>query len=328
MNPASQDGPLLWHQEPDTLDHNAPALCIAAFDGWNDAGEAATRTVRRLASLWKAELLAEIDPEEFVDFSNTRPMVERKEGNRIIKWPATEVFRGVTPTGQPVIFVVGPEPQLKWRTFCSVLGRVFEATNVEMTILLGALLTDVPHTRPTRINMTASTQEMAGRFDVTVSRYEGPTGIVGVLADACQQFGIPTISMWASVPHYLPGTTAPRSALALIEAVGNFLEFPLSPLELHVESAAFDRQINEVVDADDDMRRYVSQLEERFDDGDDDEEDDDDLDEDDIDMTEDDSLLSADDVLVNGSLTDATGRPISGDALAAELEQFLRDRDS
>jgi predicted ATP-grasp superfamily ATP-dependent carboligase len=226
-----------------------------------------------------------------------------------------------------VVFVVGPEPQFKWRTFCAMLGDVFEATGVQMALLLGALLTDVPHTRPTRITTTAATQELAGRYDVTVSRYEGPTGIVGVLADACQHFGIPAVSMWASVPHYLPGTTAPRSALALIEAVGNFLEFPLSPLELHVESADFDRQINSVVDADDDMRRYVSQLEERFDDGDDDD-DEDDLDDEDLDLTEDESLLSADDVLLNGSLTDATGRPLSGDALAAELEQFLRDRDS
>jgi hypothetical protein len=308
------------------MDRSTAALCIAAFDGWNDAGEAATRTVRRLAALWRAQPLATIDPEEFIDFSSTRPMVERKDGNRVIQWPATEILRGVTPSGQPVIFVVGPEPQLKWRTFCSLLGRVFEATGVDMTLLLGALLTDVPHTRPTRINTTAATAELATRFDVTVSRYEGPTGIVGVLADACQQFGIPTISMWASVPHYLPGSTAPRSALALIEAVGNFLEFPLSPLELHVESAEFDRQINDVVDADDDMRRYVSQLEERFDEGDD--EDDDDIDDDDIDMTEDESPLSPEDVLLNGSLTDATGRPLSGDALAEELEQFLRERDS
>ncbi len=315
----------MWHRDPPLVDGSRSAICLAAFDGWNDAGEAATRTVRRLAELWQAVPLATIDPEEFVDFSATRPMVERRGGERVVQWPSTEIMLGTSPAGQPVLFVVGPEPQLRWRTFCSLLGEAFSAVGVDMALLLGALLTDVPHTRPTRISQTAATQALADKHGFTVSRYEGPTGIVGVLADACGQFGIEAVSMWASVPHYLPGSQAPRAALALIEAVGLFLEFPVSPLELHVEAADFDRQINDVVDGDDDMRRYVSQLEERFDLGEDDEDDDDD--DDDIDVTED-TVLPSDDVVVNGSLTDATGRPLTGDALAAELEQFLRERDS
>lgn len=308
------------------LDPNRPAVCLAAFDGWNDAGEAASRTVRALAELWNAVPLATIDPEDFVDFSSSRPMVERRGPDRFVRWPATEILLGTSPSGQPVVFIVGPEPQLRWRTFVSILGDVFQATGVNLVLLLGALLTDVPHTRPTRISQTAASQGLADKFGFTVSRYEGPTGIVGVVADACQQFGIDAVSMWASVPHYLPGSQAPRAALALIEAVGLFLQFPVSPLELHVEAADFDRQINDVVDGDEDMRRYVSQLEERFDLGDDEDDDEDEDGDDDLDVTED-VVLPSDDIVVNGSLTDATGIPLTGDVLAAELEQFLRDRD-
>ncbi len=325
-------GSLVWHRDPPVPEGGRPALCLAAFDGWNDAGEAASRTVRRLAELWQATPLASIDPEDFIDFSSTRPMVERRGGDRVVRWPSIEISLGTSPAGQPVLFVVGPEPQLRWRTFCSMLGEVFGTAGVDMVLLLGALLTDVPHTRPTRISQTAATQALAGKHGFTVSRYEGPTGIVGVLADACQQFGIEAVSMWASVPHYLPGSQAPRAALALIEAVGLFLEFPVSPLELHVEAAEFDRQINDVVEGDEDMRRYVSQLEERFDLGDLGDDDDDDDDDDDVGDVSDEAVLPSelpsDDVVVNGSLTDATGRPLTGDVLAAELEQFLRERDS
>ncbi len=329
--PAMNAGPLIWHRSPETLDRSQPAICIAAFEGWNDAGEAASRTVRRLSALWGAVPLATIDPEEFVDFSNTRPMVERVDGNRTIKWPATELLVGSLPGGQPVVFIVGPEPQLKWRTFCSLIGEVLEAAGVNLMLLLGGLLTDVHHTRPTRITRTTSHQALAAQYGFTVSKYEGPTGIVGVLADACHHCSINAVSMWASVPHYLPGSTAPRAALSLIEAVGSFFDFPLSPIELHVEAAEFDRQINDVVEGDDDMRRYVDQLEERYDDGDDE------LDEDDILLLDDDGnddddddsdSLSSEDFVANGSLIDDTGKPLSGDALAAELEQFLRDRDS
>jgi proteasome assembly chaperone (PAC2) family protein len=318
-------GPLIWHRSPDSLDRSQPAVCLAAFEGWNDAGEAASGTVRRLAEHWNAVPLASIDPEEFVDFSSTRPSVERIAGNRVIKWPATEILLGLLPSGQPALFIIGPEPQLRWRTYCSIIGQVLEAVGVNFVMLLGGLLTDVPHTRPTRITRTTSTIPLAERFGFSVSKYEGPTGIVGVFADACQQFSIDAVSFWASVPHYLPGSQAPRAALALIEAVGDFFEFPLSPIELHVEASEFDRQINEVVEADEDMRRYVDQLEERFDSGDDELDDDEDIVL--IDDEEDDAL-SPDDFVANGKLIDESGKPLSGDALAAELEQFLRERDS
>jgi hypothetical protein len=319
-------GSLVWHREPPPLSPERPAVCVAGFDGWNDAGEAASRTVRRLAELWNATPLASIDPEDFVDFSTHRPLVERRAGERFIRWPAIDILLGASPSGQPMLFVVGPEPQLRWRTFCSILGDVLAAVGVELVVLLGALLTDVPHTRPTRITQTAGSQALADKYGFTMSRYEGPTGIVGVLADACRQFQIDSVSMWASVPHYLPGSQAPRAALSLIEAVGDFLDFPLSPLELHVEAAEFDRQINDVVESDEDMRRYVAQLEERFDSGDDDDDEEDD-ESDELDMA-DEAVLPADDIVVNGSLTDAAGAPLTGDALAAELEQFLRERDS
>jgi hypothetical protein len=327
---AMNAGPLIWHRSPESLDRSQPAVCIAAFEGWNDAGEAASRTLRRLAALWDAVPLASIDPEEFVDFSVTRPTVERKDGNRTVTWPATEILLGSMPSGQPVVFVVGPEPQLRWRTYCCVIGEVLEAAGVNLAMLLGALLTDVPHTRPTRITRSAATQSLADRFGFSVSKYEGPTGIVGVLADACQHLRINVVSLWASVPHYLPGSQAPRAALSLIESVGLFFDFPLSPIELHVEAAEFDRQINDVVEGDEDMRRYVDQLEERYDSGDDEFDDDDDivmLDDDDDD-DDDVDALSPDDFVANGKLIDDTGKPLSGDALAAELEQFLRERDS
>jgi hypothetical protein len=316
-----------WHLEPAVLDGLTNTVVIAAFDGWNDAGEAATTAVARLVTRWRAKPLASIDPEEFVDFSVSRPHVELHEDQRRIRWPSTDLSLGQMDDGRPVILMTGPEPQLRWRTYCQEVTAILQHGHASVVVLLGALLADVPHTRPTRVTRTAGTKRLAASYEATLSRYEGPTGIVGVLADACRVAGIDALSIWAAVPHYLPGNQSPRAALAMLEAVGDLFGEAAVPIDLHVEAAAFDRQVGEVVDADDDMRHYVSQLEERFDEGDPDDDTDDDSDDDD----DDDSdfgveLRSPDDMLVNGSLTDAEGRPLSGDALAEELERFLRDQ--
>jgi PAC2 family len=295
-------------------------LLVAAFSGWNDAGEAASGAVAQLQRAWNCAPVASIDPEEFFDFSATRPTVELVDGARQISWPTTEVSVGRLPTGRRVVVLTGPEPQLRWRTYCSLVAEVANRCNVTLLVSLGALLADVPHTRPVRVTGTAGSSELATRYGFIASKYEGPTGIVGILNDTFTQQGLDAVSVWAAVPHYLPASVSPRASLALLESLGEFVDAPLSPLELHIEAAEYDRQVREVVDGDDDMARYVAQLEERFDagetDDDDDEEDDDD----------DSPGLPADDVLVGGSLTDADGRPISGDALAEELEQFLRGR--
>jgi hypothetical protein len=323
-NVGSPESPYVdWHVEPTVLDDLTNTVVIGAFEGWNDAGEAATTAVARLIARWRAKPLASIDPEEFIDFSVTRPQVELHAELRQIRWPATNLHLGRMDDGRSVVLLTGPEPQLRWRTYCREVTAILQRANVSVVVLLGALLADVPHTRPTRVTRTAGTRSLAAGYDAALSRYEGPTGIVGVLADACRVAGIDALSIWAAVPHYLPGNQSPRAALAMLEAVGDLFGEAAVPIDLHVEAAAFDRQVGEVVDADDDMRHYVSQLEERFDEGDSD----DDVDDDDDDDTDADiELRSPDDMLVNGSLTDAEGRPLSGDALAEELERFLRDQ--
>jgi hypothetical protein len=309
---------LRWVAAPSVLDDLTETLFVAAFEGWNDAGEAATSAAQRLIERWQAQPLLSIDLEEFVDFSSTRPTVEFHDGTRRIVWPTTALYLGRLDDGRPVIIANGPEPQLRWRMYTQVMLSVLQRANVTLGVLLGALLADVPHTRATRVTRTVANNELAELHDATVSRYEGPTGMVGVLADALGSTGIDAVSVWAAVP----GSHSPRAALAMLDHLGSMLAEVVSPIDLHVEAAAFDRQISEVIDGDEDMRRYVHQLEEQFDAGEDDESDGE------QDWDEMALQLSPDDVVINGSLTDAAGKPLTGDDLAEELEQFLRERDS
>jgi proteasome assembly chaperone (PAC2) family protein len=291
-------------------------ILIAAFEGWNDAGEGASGAVKHLQSEWAGTEFASIDPELFFDFSVTRPEVRLVEGRiREIVWPVnTFYFAAMGSSERDVILLTGTEPQLRWRSFSQHIIDVAKACNVEMVITLGALLADVPHSRPVRITGTATDAELIARLHLMRSRYEGPTGIVGVLHDALSKAGIPSCSLWASVPHYLPGTPSPKATLALIERAAEILNVQIATLDLLISTAQYERQVTEVVEADDDMASYVHRLELSHDAGDD--EDDDDLDDD----------LDDDEIDPHDAFSDSEGNLPTGDTLAAELEQYLRDQ--
>jgi proteasome assembly chaperone (PAC2) family protein len=305
-------GELVWTDVPKL---RRPVL-IASFEGWNDAGDAASTAVAHLAEIWDAESFAEIDPEEFFDFSSTRPQVEFVDGvTREIRWPTNEFLAAEIPeSDHDIILLAGDEPQLRWKRFCAHIIEVARACNVEMVVTLGALLADVPHTRPTRVTGTAADGELIERLGLLRSRYEGPTGIVGVLHDALNTAGIPSCSLWAAVPHYLPSTTSPKAALALIQRAAEIVQIPIPTLALEVASVEYERQVNDVVEADEDMVGFLRQLEINHDAGDleiDDEDDDDDEGPD-----------------ARTAFSDDQGKLLTGDALAAELEKYLRDQSS
>src|SRR4051812_28685075 len=266
-------------------------VLVAAFEGWNDAGDAATTATRYLRDRWDARPFADVDPEEFYDFSSTRPQVTLTDGlTRQIEWPSNDFTAAVLPTERhDVVLLIGTEPQLRWRTFCqSVLG-IASDLGVELVITLGALLADVAHTRPVQVTGTAADESLVARLGLTRSRYEGPTGIVGVLHDFCRAAGVPSASLWAAVPHYVAATPSPKAALALVQRTASLLATPVPATDLEIASASYERQVSDVVASDDEVAAYVRQLEE----GDDDE------------LTDEDMM--------------------SGDALAAELEAFLRE---
>ncbi|MDP9019972.1 MAG: PAC2 family protein, partial [Actinomycetota bacterium] len=189
-------------------------VVIAAFEGWNDAGDAATTAARWLRDRWAPDLLAEIDAEEFYDFTATRPRVRLSDGvSREIEWPANTFTVGSAGNVDTVV-LLGTEPQLRWRTFCRQVVHVAESLDARLVLTLGALLAEVPHTRPTSVVGTAVDPELIERLHLGRSTYEGPTGIVGVLQDACASAGLPAASLWAAVPAYVPGAPSPKAALA------------------------------------------------------------------------------------------------------------------
>ncbi len=240
-------------------------VVIAAFEGWNDAGDAATTAARWLRDRWAPDLLAEIDAEEFYDFTATRPRVQlTDDGNREIEWPANTFTVGSAGNIDTVV-LLGNEPQLRWRTFCRQIVEVAEALDARLVLTLGALLAEVPHTRPTSVVGTAVDQELIDRLDLAPSTYEGPTGIVGVLHDACARAGLASASLWAAVPAYVPGAPSPKAALALVERTAEVLGVAAVTTDLDIAAAAYERQVSEVVVDDDEMTEYVQGLEERFD---------------------------------------------------------------
>ena len=239
---------------------------IAAFEGWNDAGDAATTAARYLAERWDAELIAMIDPEEFTDFSTTRPQVRLDEdGLREIVWPTTDVFAASIPDGGDLLVVLGNEPQLRWRTYCQQVLHVAETYGAKLVLTLGALLAEVPHTRPTPIVGTAYEADTVGGVPLQQSTYEGPTGIVGVLHDAARRAGYRTASLWATVPSYVPGAPSPKAALALIERASAMLQTWVPTTDLEIASASYERQVTELVEADEETSSYVRSLEQRHD---------------------------------------------------------------
>jgi proteasome assembly chaperone (PAC2) family protein len=255
--------PVRWDDRPRL---RRPVL-VAAFEGWNDAGECASLAARYLAAQWAARQFATIDPEEFYDFTSTRPQVHLDDdGRREITWPTTEVFAGTIPGGtQDVIVVLGTEPQLRWRTFCRELTEIATHHEARLCVTLGALLAEVPHTRPTPVVGTAYEPDLVAGLELQPSRYEGPTGIVGVLHHAWRTAGLRSASLWATVPSYVPGAPSPKAALALIERTASMLHTWVPTTDLEIAAASYERQVSELVDADEETATYVTSLEERHD---------------------------------------------------------------
>jgi predicted ATP-grasp superfamily ATP-dependent carboligase len=265
---------------------------IAAFRGWNDGGQGASLAAGYLAKLWGAERFAEVDPESFFDFQATRPHVTLEEGvTRRIDWPATVFYHGRPPgLDHDVVLLLGIEPNLRWRSFTDIVVGFAKELGTELVVTLGALLADVPHTRPCPVTGTASDEQLVERLGLSASRYEGPTGVVGVLHDACRGIDLPSVSLWAAVPHYVSLTPSPRAALALCERLGDLLGTSIETEELEEASAAYVDQVSEAVSSDPDTATYVEELETRAD-----------------------EILEED--------------VPSGEALAAELTRFLRNRE-
>jgi proteasome assembly chaperone (PAC2) family protein len=280
-------------------------LFVIAFEGWNDAGDAATLALDYLAREWDAKLCATIDPEDFYDFTVTRPTVKMTPGDeRQIEWPQVQVLAAEVPGGgHDMLLLRGVEPQLRWRSFCRAVVSIVEAVGAELVIVLGALLADVPHTRPVRVSGTTTDQELADRAGLAAPTYEGPTGIVGVLVDALREAGLPAASFWAAVPHYVHQLPSPKAALALVERSAALLGASFDPWDLRTAAQEYERQVSERVADDEDAAAYVAQLEDAED-------------------------------LDAGAAAESPGTPApdpgplplaGADELAAEVERFLRD---
>ena len=271
-------------------------VLVAAFRGWNDGGQGATLAAGYLARIWGAERFAEIDPESFVDFQSNRPHVSLDEGlTRTIDWPENAFYHARIPeTERDVILLLGVEPSLRWRTFSGLVLELARDYGVELVVTLGSLLADVPHTRAAPVTGAASDPSLVESLGLQHSRYEGPTGIVGVLQDACREAGIPAASLWAAVPHYVSLAPSPRAARALCDRLGSLLEVPIDTAELAEAEEAYSEQVTEAVSSDAETSAYVEELERRTDE---------------LDLEEHENLPS-------------------GDSLAAELTRFLRERDA
>jgi len=279
--------------ERPALEH--PVL-IAAFRGWNDGGQGATLAGGFLARLWDAERFAEIDPEGFVDFQSTRPTVSLDEGlARRIEWPENVFFHASIPgLGRDAVLLLGVEPNVRWKTFTGLVVGLAKELGVELVVTFGSLLADVPHTRPAPVTGAASDPKLVEELGLEHSRYEGPTGIVGVLLDACRREGLPGVSLWSAVPHYVSLAPSPRAARALVERLSVLLGCAIDTEELVAAEEAYADQVSEAVASDAETSAYVEELERR------------------ADMVE--------------ELTEPEDLP-SGESLAAELTRFLRERD-
>ena len=268
-------------------------VLVAAFRGWNDGGQGASLAGGYLAKQWKATRFAEIEPEGFYDFQATRPHVSLVDGvTRRLDWPENAFFHAEIPgTDRDAVILLGVEPNLRWRTFSGLVLDLAQDLGVELLVTLGSLLADVPHTRPAPVTGAATDPALVEELGVEPSRYEGPTGIVGVVHDACRQANVPSVSLWAAVPHYVSLAPSPRAALALVRRLGELLRVDIDVAELEQASDEYSEQVSEAVSTDAETAAYVEELERR------------------VDMLE-----AADDLP-------------SGDTLAAELTRFLRERE-
>jgi proteasome assembly chaperone (PAC2) family protein len=242
-------------------------VLVAAFRGWNDGGQGASLAAGFLAKTWDAKRFADVDPEEFFDFQVNRPKVSLVEGEtRRIDWPETGFYRAAIPgADRDAVLLLGIEPNMRWRMFCDVIVGLARDLGVELAVTLGSLLADVPHTRPAPVTGSASEPELIERYGLAHSRYEGPTGIVGVLHDACRRSGLSSLSLWAAVPHYVSLAPSPRAAFALCERLGSLLETTIDTSELESAIETYSEQVTEAVSNDPETAAYVEQLEQRSD---------------------------------------------------------------
>src|SRR6266516_7178471 len=242
----------------------SPVL-ISAFRGWNDGGQGASLAGGYLAKTWEAARFAEIEPEGFFDFQATRPHVSLIEGQtRRIDWPDNAFYHASIPgLERDAVLLLGIEPNLRWQTFTGLVTGLATDLGVELVVTLGSLLADVPHTRPSPVTGGASDPELIEQLGLQRSRYEGPTGIVGVLHDACNQAGLRSVSLWAAVPHYVSLAPSPRAALALCQRLGNILGTKIDVAELEEASDRYSEQVSEAVASDDETAAYVEELEQR-----------------------------------------------------------------
>ncbi len=266
-------------------------VLVAAFEGWNDAGDAATGAVEHLAEVWHAEVVREIDPDPYYDFQVNRPTVSLEDGlTRRITWPTTTFSVCRLPASErDLVLIRGVEPNMRWRGFCEEVLAVCTELGVAEVVTLGALLADSPHTRPVPVSGTSSDTGLAERLGLEHSRYEGPTGIVGVLLEACLRAGLPAVSFWAAVPHYVAHPPCPKATTALLRRVEDLLDVPVPLGDLVERSRDWERQVDELAAEDSDVAEYVASLEER---------------EPEVDLPE-----------------------ASGEAIAKEFERFLRRQD-
>jgi len=275
--------------------HSKPALrrpfLVAAFEGWSDAGDAATSAVSYLRERWNAAPLASVDPEAFYDFQAHRPLVRLNEaGVREITWPSTEfTYASVPGAERDAVLVSGIEPSMRWPTFTKMIIDVAHTTGVDLVVGLGALLAGRPHTRPIRVMGTAATPELCTRFELQPPRYEGPTGVLGAIADGCRLDDLAALTLWGWVPHYLQGGPFPTTSLALLRRLGSLVEVNIDLTELEERAHVHEERISEAVSSDPDIRATVEELERQAD------------------------------------AEDLTEMP-SGDELVAEVERFLRDQ--
>jgi proteasome assembly chaperone (PAC2) family protein len=252
--------PLQWEYRPDGL--RAPAL-ICAFKGWNDAADAASTAITFVGGALGAKRFATIDPEDFYDFQATRPRITLVDGDtREIVWPAVELFEARVPRApRDLILLAGSEPSFRWGTFTKLIVELAEAIGTQLVVTLGALLADVPHTRPVSVTGLASDRALVSRLGLAPSSYEGPTGIVGVLHAACQKAGLPSASLWAAVPHYIAATPNPKAALALVRKLEGLVGVAVDASGLETAAGDYDRQVNLAVQSDPDVQAFVERLE-------------------------------------------------------------------
>ncbi|TWD84480.1 putative ATP-grasp superfamily ATP-dependent carboligase [Kribbella amoyensis] len=267
-------------------------VVIAAFAGWNDAAEAATGAVDHLIEEWDAELVTAIDPEEYYDFQVTRPTVGfDADGVRRLTWPTTRIFVArPTDTDRDILLIRGIEPNMRWRSFSQELLALVDESNAQLVVVLGALLADSPHTRPIPVSASSSDPELTAAWSLEPSTYEGPTGITGVFADQCGTLGVPAVSIWSAIPHYIAGTPCPKASLALLGKIEELLDLPIPEGDLPELARAWQRGADELSEEDPEVAEYVATLEEQRD---------------------------------TADLPEATG-----DAIAAEFERYLRRRNN